>query len=295
MHITTPFEVEGFADDNQLLKKFIVSFQTEILGFTINECLQSISTWMNKFCLKLNKDKTKILVFAPPAIMDSIRIHGTFVDGECVRFVDCAKNLGIWLDECLNFKQQINKVVSSCFMIIKELARLKSFITKEHLISLVVALIFSKLDYCNALYYNIPANELNHLQSVQNACVRLVCGGRKFDQQPISHRFIELHWLKVRERVIYKILMTVHKCVWGVAPKSLANKIMVANPRTFKLAEMKKNGAFGERTFSRAGPKLWNCLPTKFRVNGNMEQFKKLMKSHLLINSHEFYALLNMV
>ena len=109
VHVSTPFDMEGYADDNQLLKKFIVSFQMEILGFSINECLKSVSEWMNKFCLKLNKDKTKILVFAHPLIMKYIKIHGIFVDGECVRFVDCAKNLGIWLDECLNFRNKSRK------------------------------------------------------------------------------------------------------------------------------------------------------------------------------------------
>ena len=109
------------------------------------------------------------------------------------------EDLGIWLDENLTFKHQIKKVVSSCFLILKELSRIKYFIPKEHLSSLVASLIFSKLDYCNALYYNIAGDEMKYLQSVQNAAVRLVYGGSKFDRQHISHRFTELHWLKIKE------------------------------------------------------------------------------------------------
>ena len=63
------FEVEGYADDHQLFKKFIPVFQTMVLGSAVNECLRNVSEWMNSFFLRLNKSKTKILVLAPPSFM----------------------------------------------------------------------------------------------------------------------------------------------------------------------------------------------------------------------------------
>ena len=249
---------------------------------------------MNKYFLKLNKDKTQILLMAPPNIMNEIHIHGTFIDRECVRFISCAKNLGVWIDENLNFKDQISKLTSTCFRILKEIANVKYFISEEHLKSLVVSLILSRLDNCNGIYYKITQNELSKLQAVQNAAVRLIYGRRKFDHQPISHLFVELHWLKVKERIIFKISITVHKCIWGIAPSSLKKKIRIANPRIFTLEEIANTGQFGERAFSRAGPKIWNCLPLCIRTEANIEKFKKLLKSHLLIEENQFYTKLNM-
>ena len=52
------YEVEGFADDHQLFKKFVPVFQTYVLGTSVNECLQSVSEWMRMYFLKLNKTKT---------------------------------------------------------------------------------------------------------------------------------------------------------------------------------------------------------------------------------------------
>ena len=129
---------------------------------------------------------------------------------------------------------------------------------------------------------------------MQNAAVRLVCGGRKFDRQPITHHFVELHWLKIKERIVFKNCITVHKCIWGHAPRSFVKKIVIGNPRTFKLVEVKNNGQFGERAFSRAGPKIWNCLPLHVRIVGDIEKFKKLLKSYLMIQSNELYTSLNM-
>ena len=66
---------------------------------------------MTTYFLHLNQSKTKILVLAPPSVMSSISIHGAFIDS--IRFVDRAKNVGVWLHENLDFKTHVRKVVSS--------------------------------------------------------------------------------------------------------------------------------------------------------------------------------------
>ena len=130
------YEVEGFADDHQLFKSFVPLYQTEVW---YNDCLKSVSTWMNTYFLKLNKTKTKILVLAPPNVMSSIEIHGTFMGNKTFRFVSSAKNLGVWLDENLDFKTHICKVVSSCFMVLREIWKVKTFLPKECLYVLLYA------------------------------------------------------------------------------------------------------------------------------------------------------------
>ena len=97
-------------------------FQVEVLGENLQNCFGVIENWMNEFFLKLNALKTKIMVVAPPGIRKEIVINGTFINGECIRFVQCAKNLGVLVDDELSFKQQINKVVASSFITIRLLA-----------------------------------------------------------------------------------------------------------------------------------------------------------------------------
>ena len=72
----TLFEIEGFADDHQLYKPFMITFQRKALGEDINHCLQYIDLWMNEYFLRLNQTKTKILVIAPPSIQKEIFIRG---------------------------------------------------------------------------------------------------------------------------------------------------------------------------------------------------------------------------
>ena len=249
---------------------------------------------MNEHFLKLNMLKTKILVLAPPSVMSSIIIRGTFINNNCIRFVSCAKNLGIWLDENLNFGTHIRKVVASSFMIIRNLAKIKSFLPRENLCTIICSLILSKLDYCNALYYKINNNEIMLLQSVQNAALRLIHGGHKYDRVNLTPLYKELHWLKIEERIIFKICLIVHKCVQGFGPDSYKDLLTTSsNERTLKLTEKKFYTKYGKRAFSCAGPKLWNCLPLKCRKEEDTIKFKKLLKSFLITDADGLYQRLN--
>lgn len=288
------YDVEGFADDHQLYKMFLPTFQSHVLGSTINSCLQSVAEWMNEYFLKLNGPKTKILVLAPPSIMPLIEIHGIFMENKYMTFVRSAKNLGVWLDENLDFKTHIHKVVSSGFMTIRDISKIKKFLPHEMLCGVVCSLVLMKLDYCNALYYHLNSNEMNMLQAVQNAAIRLISGGHKYDRIPISPLFDRYHWLRIRERAVFKLCLIVHKCVWGFAPDSLREKIVVSNPRTFNLVEKNFASVFGQRAFSRAGPKLWNSLPLQMRLEQDTSKFKKLLKSFLMTEADNFYHRINM-
>jgi len=77
-------------------------------------------------------------------------------------------------------------------------------------------LISSHLDYCNSLLYGVGDGLLKKLQAVQNAAARVVTGTKKFDH--ITPVLRDLHWLPVRQRIKYKLAMTVYKCLGGLAP-----------------------------------------------------------------------------
>ena len=78
------FRIEGFADDHQLIKQFSVQQQAKALGQDITSCLNHVGEWMNHFFLRLNPSKAKILVVAPPKILNEIRINGMFFNNKCI-------------------------------------------------------------------------------------------------------------------------------------------------------------------------------------------------------------------
>ena len=139
----TKFEIEGFADDHQLVKHFILDLKTTALGDDIRNCLICIFEWMNDHFLCLNQSKTKILVVAPPLVKEKVIISGVLLEDSCIRFVETAKNLGVMIDSVLSFEVQIDKVVKSCFNIIHKLSKIKTFLSQQHLQILVSSLVFS--------------------------------------------------------------------------------------------------------------------------------------------------------
>ena len=83
-----------------------------------------------------------------------------------------------------------------------------------------MSLILSR-DYGNATLAGLPAYAISRLQSALNAAARLVFSLRKYD--PVTLLLQELHWLKVEQRIEYKLAVLVYRCLHGLAPPYLAN------------------------------------------------------------------------
>ncbi|CAH3026191.1 unnamed protein product, partial [Porites evermanni] len=77
-----------------------------------------------------------------------------------------------------------------------------------------------RVDYCNSLLYGLPENQLNKLQRVQNMCARLICNESKYCH--ITPLLVDLHWLPVKFRIEFKILLIAFKIFKGLAPSYLS-------------------------------------------------------------------------
>ena len=69
-------------------------------------------------------------------------------------------------------------------------------LTTESVKTLVHALIASRLDYCNSVFYQFSAANLQALQSVLNAGAHLIMRKRKYDHITSTLRD-DLHWLPI--------------------------------------------------------------------------------------------------
>ena len=64
------------------------------------------------------------------------------------------------------------------------------------------ALISSRLDFCNSILYNLPNNKIERLQRIQNQAARILT--RSPRRNHIIPALIELHWLRINTRIIFK-------------------------------------------------------------------------------------------
>ena len=142
---------------------------------------------------------------------DLVVIRGTIVGNECIRYSREVKNVEVWLDENLNLDKHINNIMSQCFQFLKNIGRVRNFLTNSHTEMLVHAVITSRLDYCNSLLINISSSKLFKLQKVQNAAARVVVRKRK--RESVTNTLKKLHWLRVESRIIFKVLLLVFKAI----------------------------------------------------------------------------------
>jgi len=95
--------------------------------------------------------------------------------------------------------------------------------------TIAASIVHSKLDYCNSLYYNLPKSQLNRLQQIQNQN----CLARTVVKAPKSSRITpilrSLHWLKINERIEYKLLSLTYNVLTTSQPEYVHKDVMVDN------------------------------------------------------------------
>ena len=113
----------------------------------------------------------------------------------------------------------------SCYSHIRELRCIRPYLDSKTTSTIAASIAHSKLDYCNSLYYNVPKSQLNRPQQIQNclACT-VVKAPKSCHIIPILR---SLHWLKINERIEYKLLSLTYNVLTTSQPDYLYNLISV--------------------------------------------------------------------
>ena len=94
-----------YADDTQLNFSFKLHDQAASVQAT-ESCLNDIDAWMLANMLKLNRDKTELLVTGPKHKANP-PINGIHVAGEYIEFSNNARNIGVIFDSHANLEKHV--------------------------------------------------------------------------------------------------------------------------------------------------------------------------------------------
>ena len=128
----------------------------------------------------------------------------------------------------------------------------------------------------------------------QNWAARVVLRRSKFDSSTDALK--TLHWLPIRERIDFKVLCLMHKCLHNCAPKYLMDLIDISksqrntrssNAHLILRVPFTRKSTFADRSFSVAGPRMWNSLPAEIRLIEQFKPFKTAIKT--LLFKRAFY------
>jgi hypothetical protein len=153
---------------------------------------------------------------------------------------------------------------------------------------LVQALVLSNFDYAiNALLFGLQNELLERLEKIQRLAARLVVAAKKNDR--ITSHMKALHWLPLRQRIVFKLMVLTYRFLNGTAPRYISSLVSRYHPlRSLRSATSGKLNVpkikadrYGGRSFSRAAPVLWNELPLSVTSALDLKSFKTSLKTHL--------------
>ena len=160
------------------------------------------------------------------------------------------------------------------------------FLSPSQLETITQSLVISSLDYCNSLYYGANSAVLKQLQLIQNRACRIIKGLKRRDG--IEPYLQELHWLKIQERIEFKILLLTFKAIHGLAPPYLSNVVKYNSSGSRDIILFCPSNT-STKAFSAAAPKLWNNLPHSIKQLSDIDIFKRMLKAHLFRKSYNLY------
>ena len=273
-----------YVDDSQIylsLKRDDLSCQQDAIA-AIQNCIDDIHLWMEHDKLLLNNEKTECLVIGTQQQLSKVNISSITVGNTAIMKSSVVKNLGSYIDDKLSMNSHINKVCNTSFYYLHNIKRIRKHLSRDSSETLIHAFVSSRLDYCNSLLYGLPQVEIDKIQRVQNVAARLI-----FEQPKFCHITLVLsqfHWLPIKYRIEFKILLTTFKAIHGMAPDYICKLISRRKSTGYSLRSSKKvmlevpSGkilpTLGGGAFCYAAPKLCNNLPSEISSLDSLSNFK---------------------
>lgn len=238
--------------------------------------------------LKLNESKTEAMFITRKSQMSVVENLTLNIGDHKIEPSKIVRNLGGTFDNILSMKHQVSRTVQSGYYHLRRVKHIRQYLDQSTCAKVINATVTSRLDYHNGLLAGEHANIIKPLQTLQNNAARLLTRtGRREHITPILKT---LHWLPVKYRVDFKILMTIHNALYDeFSPMYIKDTLAqyqhqrdLRSSDDASLLSVKRSYSHeGDRRLQTYGAKLWNDLPVNLRTEMAKQTFKKQLKTFL--------------
>ena len=171
-----------YADDTQIVGSCCpTSADITTLRHRIAICVADIADWMSSNRLQQNTSKSELMWCSSSRRRHLIPSDDLTVGSDVIVPVETVRDLGLYLDTTMSMRRHITQLTSTCFGVLRQIRSIRRCLTSSARTMLVACFVFARLEYCNAMFAGLPRCDLDRLQSIQNAAVRLIVGASQFD------------------------------------------------------------------------------------------------------------------
>ena len=258
----------------------------DALVHSLEQNLAALSLWFRKNGMKVNADKTQLMVVGTSQnirAMSEIRVE--FM-GATVTASRTVKNLGVVFDQSMTFSAHVDATVRKCTGLLSGLSHSKHALPLNMLPMIVQSLVVSLIRYCISVYGVCGSTQVERLQRLLNFCARVISGRRKYER--ISDVLKDMNWLTAENMYRYHSLALLKQTLSTGLPESLHSSLMTrgdVHHRVTRQADLLHRPAIhnesGRRRFLFSAVTAYNSLPQSLREMGP-RRFRKNLRKHLL-------------
>ena len=281
-----------FADDAQ----FLLSSKMQNIDHLINQAEETIeraNRYFSENGLKVNSDKTQFIFIGSRnhihQLPNNLNIR---VGASSIAPSSQVKNLGIIMDNTLDFDMHINYLSNKANGILYFIHRQKALLDSNSRICVIEALVNSLLFYGSIIWSGCTKSLKSKIQKVHNFAAKVADGrGKKFERATPYIR--KLGWMKVNEKIQFNILMFIFKLRTGEIPEHVLDMQIVGEQQERSTRQSndylirRTRTKVAENSMKNRGARLWNGLPQVIKDITRPSTFKKEIKNILTADSHE--------
>ena len=274
-----------FADDTALVEKIErndVNGGFSVIQFDIDQLLD----WAKINKIEFSREKTKYLIISNSHYNHYPSLH---MDNYQLQRVTSYEQLGLFIDENLNWENHINYTIGKVNKILHMLKLIRNRIDFKTSEKIYKGLIASIIDYCCMFYCNATQKNIKRITRLIYHCAIVVVKGNRFLSE--NKLLEELGWNNFQQRTNYLSIIMFGKIKLNQRPKIIYDYFFLNLPANIGRNIGKLKVIFSKKTkfynsYYLKMIRLWNTLPVKIRELKHYSDF--LHHMHQRYKIHEY-------